>query len=171
MNEILLSKIQKIKLVVSDVDGVLTDGSLYFSENGLELKKFNVKDGLGFVLLQNAGIKTGIITTDNSPIINARAKRFKPTFLVSGTWEKPEALHKQLVELNITIDETAYIGDDVNDSEILGEVGFSAAPSDAVEKIKNRVDYICKAKGGEGAFRELADLILAHSTNAIKNER
>ncbi len=165
MNEILLSKIQKIKLVVSDVDGVLTDGSLYFSENGLELKKFNVKDGLGFVLLQNAGIKTGIITTDKSPIINARAKRFKPTFLISGTWEKLNALHEQLAELNITLDETAYIGDDVNDLEILSEVGFSAAPSDAVEKIKNKVDYICKAKGGEGAFRELADLILAHSAN------
>ncbi len=168
MNGKLSTKISKIKLVVSDVDGVLTDGSLYFSENGLELKKFNVKDGLGFVLLQRNGIETGIITTDTSPIINARAKRFKPTFLISGTWEKLDALREKLKELNISLDETAYIGDDVNDSDILKEVGFPVAPYDAVESIKEIADYICKAKGGEGAFRELAELVLRYSKHVSK---
>ncbi len=168
MNEQIIEKIKKIKLVVSDVDGVLTDGKLYFNESGLELKSFNVKDGLGFVLLQKKGIKTGIITTDTSPIINARVKRFSPDFLVTGTWEKLEALHLKLTELNIVPEETAYIGDDVNDFEILSEVGFSAAPADAVEKIKLTADYICKAAGGNGAFRELAELVLQYSDNTIK---
>ena len=158
-----IEKLKNIKLVVSDVDGVLTDGGLYFNETGLELKKFDVKDGMGFVILKRSGIETGIITTDTSKIIDVRAKRFDPTFLISGTWEKLTALHGKLADLNITLDETAYIGDDVNDLEILKEVGFSAAPADAVSSVKNIVDYICTSQGGQGAFRELAEIVIRYS--------
>ncbi len=163
MADLKSEKLKNIKLVVSDVDGVLTDGGMYFSESGLELKKFDVKDGMGFVILKRNGIKTGIITTDTSKIIDVRAKRFDPTFLVSGTWEKLTKLHEKLIELNITLEETAYIGDDINDLEILGEVGFSAAPSDAVPNVKNIVDYVCTARGGQGAFRELAEMVIKYS--------
>jgi 3-deoxy-D-manno-octulosonate 8-phosphate phosphatase (KDO 8-P phosphatase) len=168
MADLKIEKLKNIRLVVSDVDGVLTDGGMYFSETGLELKKFDVKDGMGFVLLKRSGIETGIITTDTSKIIDVRAKRFDPTFLISGTWEKLTALHSKLSDLNITLEETAYIGDDINDLEILKEVGFSASPADAVSSVKNIVDYVCTSQGGRGAFRELAELVINFSQYSRK---
>ena len=158
-NEI-LEKLKKIKLVVTDVDGVLTDGGFYYSEEGISLKKFNVKDGMGFRLLRQNNFLTGIITTDTSRFITQRAERLKPDIFITGTWEKLEELKQKLKEYNLQLQNVAYIGDDVNDSEIIDAVGFSAAPNDAIEEIIEKVDYVCKRKGGEGAFREFADLII-----------
>ncbi len=157
------NKISKIKLVATDVDGVLTDGGFYYTSEGLMLKKFNAKDGMGFLLLKKNNYITGIITSDNTGFITARAERIKPDFLITDTWDKLSSLKEKLSELNLSLDEVAYIGDDVNDMEILSEVGFSAAPADAASVVLKSVDYVCKKKGGEGAFREFAEIFLGNN--------
>ena len=163
INKTLEKKIKEIKLVITDVDGVLTDGGFYYSEEGIFLKKFNVKDGMGFRLLRQKNFLTGIITTDTSRFIAQRAERLKPDIFITGTWEKLEELKQKLKENNLKLENVAYIGDDVNDAEIIESVGFSAAPNDAIEEIIEKVDYVCKRKGGEGAFREFADLIIKNA--------
>jgi len=159
--------LENIKIVVSDVDGVLTDGGLYYSAEGMVMKKFNVKDGMGVVRLKKAGLLTGIISTDNSDIIKSRAKRLKMDFAVTGTWNKKEEMINLCRKYGYTMENVAFIGDDVNDLEIIKNVGFSAAPADAVPEILEIVDYICSQKGGEGVFRELAELVLKNSKRDI----
>lgn len=162
INSFTLEKLSKVKLVVTDVDGVLTDGGLYYSSEGLVMKKFNVKDGMGTRLLKNAGILTGIITTDgdSNQLINKRAERLKLDFLYTGVWDKEIKLKEACLKYNLNLENVAFIGDDVNDLSILKEVGFSSAPSDAVTEVLDVVDLVMQKKGGEGVFRELADLIL-----------
>lgn len=150
----------EIKLIITDVDGVLTDGGLYYTSEGLVMKKFNVKDGMGIRLLRENNIKCAIITTDTSELINKRAERIKVDYVYLGVWDKENKM-KEICELeNITPQNVAFIGDDVNDVSIINEVGFSACPNDAVDGIKNIVDYTLSKKGGEGVFREFADLVL-----------
>lgn len=155
-----LEKLKKIKIVVSDVDGVLTDGGLYYSADGMIIKKFNVKDGMGVVRLKKAGFITGIISTDNSDIIKSRAERLKMDFAVTGTWEKCQEMEKICEKYDCDMENVAFIGDDVNDIEIIQNVGFSAAPADSMPEILNIVDYKCSNKGGKAAFREFAELII-----------
>jgi len=154
------NKLKKIKLLITDVDGVLTDNGLYYTEDGLVMKKFNVKDGMGVVLLRKVGIKTGIISTDGSEIIKKRAERLKMDFVYTGTWEKELKMNEICEVMNISKEEVAFIGDDVNDIGIINEAGLTACPADAVPEIKNMVDLVLEKKGGEGVFRELTELIL-----------
>lgn len=156
----LKSKNKKIKLVITDVDGVLTDGGLYYTQEGLVMKKFNVKDGLATRRLREYGFECGIISTDGPDLIEVRNKRLKMDFVITGTWEKLEKLEELCKERNITVKNVAYLGDDVNDLNIIKAVGFSACPSDAVDSVKESVDYICERKGGDGVFREFAELII-----------
>lgn len=150
-----------IKLFATDVDGTMTDGCMYYAENGLELKKFNFQDGMGFKILRDAGIKTAIITSEDTPIVKKRADKLKVDFLSMGTWEKLEFVKKICNELNITLKEVAYIGDDINDIELLNAVGLKACPSNAVKKVKNIENIIqLSLKGGEGAVREFVELII-----------
>ncbi len=160
MKKNLLSKLSKIKIVVSDVDGVMTDGGMYFTDSGLFMKRFDVKDGMGVILLKRTGLLTGIITSDSTEIIKSRVKRFEPDLIGIGIWEKLDFIKSYLEQENLTLENVAYIGDDVNDLDILQAVGFSACPNDAIDEVKNIVDYICKKNGGNGAFREFADLII-----------
>jgi YrbI family 3-deoxy-D-manno-octulosonate 8-phosphate phosphatase len=160
-----LEKLKNIKLVITDVDGVLTDGGLYYTSEGLIMKKFNVKDGMGMRLLRLAGIKNGIITTDTSELIKLRAERLKVDHLYLGVWDKDQKLLKICEEENISPENVAFIGDDVNDQEIIKIAGLSACPQDAVASIKEKVDIILSTNGGQGAFRELADLILTLQTS------
>ena len=162
INSFILEKLSKVKLVVTDVDGVLTDGGLYYSSEGLVMKKFNVKDGMGTRLLKNAGILTGIITTDgdSNQLISKRAERLKLDFLYTGVWDKESKLKEACRKYNLNLENVAFIGDDVNDLSILKEVGFSSAPCDAVTAVLDVVDLVMQKKGGEGVFRELADLII-----------
>jgi len=153
-------KIEKIKLVVTDVDGVLTDGGLFYTTEGLVMKRFNVKDGMGTRRLKKFGLKCGIITTDIPDLIEVRNQRMKTDFLITGTWDKLGKLQEICNEKKLTLEEVAFIGDDVNDLEVINSVGFSAAPSDAVDSVLESVDYICKLKGGEGVFREFVELII-----------
>jgi len=155
------NKLQKIKLVITDVDGVLTDGGLYYTQEGLVMKKFNVKDGIATRRLKEFGLECGIISTDGPDLIEVRNKRLKMDFVIAGTWNKLEKLEELCNERNITLENVAYLGDDINDLPIINAVGFSACPNDAVDSVLKSVDYICKRKGGDGVFREFAELIIA----------
>lgn len=152
-----------IKLFLCDVDGTLTDGGMYYSENGDELKKFNTRDGMGFQLLREAGIKTGIITSENTKIVANRAKKLKVDFLYQGKRDGGKlAVAKEICErLGITLDEVAYIGDDVNCVDLLEAVGVKACPADACEEVK-AIPGICVMvrKGGDGCVREFINLLL-----------
>lgn len=154
---------QKIKIVISDVDGVLTDAGMYYSESGDELKKFNTRDGMGFELLRNAGFKTGIITSENTTIVSNRAKKLKVDYLYQGKKEggKLAVILEICKKENITLNEVAYIGDDINCLNAMESVGLAACPSDASLNIKNLSKTIkLETKGGYGVFREFAELIL-----------
>lgn len=161
-----MTLIKTIKLIVSDVDGVMTDGGLYYGKNGEELKKFNVKDGFVVSTLRREGIKLGIITGRESPIVQQRFSELKFDFIIQGSGDKLADLEKAAARLGITLDHVAYIGDDLNDLALLEKVGLSACPEDATETLKDKVSYICGKKGGEGAFREFAEHILTHNKNA-----
>lgn len=151
-----------IKLFLCDVDGTLTDGGMYYSEVGDELKKFNTRDGMGFQLLHEAGIKTGIITSENTKIVENRAKKLKIDYLRQSKRDggKVAAAQEICKELDITFDEVAYIGDDINCYDLLLSVGVAACPADACEKVKS-ISGICVMlnKGGEGCVREFVDLL------------
>ncbi|MDC0202171.1 HAD hydrolase family protein [Candidatus Nitrosopelagicus sp.] len=160
MKNSLKIKCKKIKLVVTDVDGVLTDGGRYFSSTGELLKKFHVRDGMAVNLLLRHNIKTIILTKETSKITKSWGKSMNITKVYSGAKIKEEKLKIICDSFDIIPTEIAFIGDDVNDLNLLKKVGISASPFDGISQVKKTVDYICKNPGGNGAFRELADLIL-----------
>ncbi|MEA5426270.1 KdsC family phosphatase [Arcicella lustrica] len=155
-------KAKHIKLLITDCDGVLTDAGVYYGENGEVLKKFNIRDGMGVERLRKlTNIETAIITGEISPSVAKRAEKLKITELHLGIKEKLAVLVQIMVNRNLTKNNIAYIGDDVNDIEIMQNVGLTACPSDAISFTKEVADYICENKGGEGCFREFAELIIA----------
>ena len=158
-------KIKKIKLVITDVDGVLTDGGMYYNNEGEYMKKFNTKDSMGMELLLDNGIKTIFMTRENSKIVEERVKKIKIVDLYSDVTKKEVMIPEILEKYNVVPDQIAYIGDDLNDLQIMKAVGVSAAPSDGNYIIKKNVDYICEIAGGMGAFREFADLINQKKTD------
>ncbi|MFN3305682.1 MAG: KdsC family phosphatase [Candidatus Kapaibacteriota bacterium] len=160
MENQIYDKLKRVKLLVMDVDGTLTDGKVYYSKDGEELKAFSIRDGMGIELLHNYGIGTCIITTETSQIVTARASKLRIDHVILGSKNKLKDLEELCNEVNITLEEVAYIGDDINDIRAIEKVGFSACPSDAVKYVKDKVDYICSNKGGEGAVRELIELLL-----------
>ena len=136
---------------------------MYYGENGEEFKKFNTHDGKGFELLRKAGIKTGIITSENTKIVENRAKKLKVDFLYQGLEHKGKLdIAKEICkELNITLDEVAYIGDDINCKELLSSVGIAACPANALDEIKNLSNIIkLDKKGGDGAVREFIEILI-----------
>ncbi len=161
MKRTLLPKLKKIKLLVSDVDGVLTDGGAYYSDEGIELKKFSIRDGMGIVLMQKAGYKVAIVTTEKTKIVERRAERLKVTDLYQGVINKVVAVEELLKKYSLTWEETAFIGDDINDLPVLKKAGFAAAPANATAINKKFADYVTVAEGGHGAVREVCDLFLS----------
>lgn len=153
----------RIKLLLTDVDGVLTDGGIVYGIDSVEIKKFNVKDGFVCKALINDGIKLGIITGRKSEIVSKRAKELGFQYLYQGISDKLQVLNEILDGENLSLNQVAYIGDDLNDLEVLEAVGLSAAPADAFEYIKSKVKFKCIRNGGEGAFREFADYILKNN--------
>ncbi len=165
MHKHILSKRPKatIKLFLSDVDGTLTDAGMYYGENGEEFKKFNTHDGKGFELLRKAGIKTGIITSENTKIVENRAKKLKVDYLYQGLEHKGKLdIVKEICQKeNISLQEVAYIGDDINCKELLQSVGLAACPSNALEEIRNIANIIQLSKsGGDGAVREFVSRVV-----------
>jgi 3-deoxy-D-manno-octulosonate 8-phosphate phosphatase (KDO 8-P phosphatase) len=156
----LSSKLQRIKLLLLDVDGVMTDGGVFYSNSGDEFKKFNIQDGYGIVKIQRTGIDVGIITGRVSNIVTRRAKELGITEVYQNLENKLEAYESIKKKLNLSDAEISYMGDDEFDLPVLERVGFSAAPIDAVPSVTKRVQYVCKRGGGNGAVRELIDLIL-----------
>ena len=155
-----LPKIKKIKLLICDVDGTLTDGGMYYSKQGEQLKKFNTKDAFGIEILNKINIPTVLLTRENSLIVKQRVKKMKIKKLILGSKNKILEVKKLSKQYNIKMNEIAYIGDDLNDYEVMKNVGVSASPSDANYELKKNSDYICKCKGGDGAVREFIDCIL-----------
>ena len=150
----------KIKLFLSDVDGVMTDAGMYYTASGDEFKKFNTHDGMAFNILREAGIKTGIITTENTTIVERRAAKLKIDYVYQGAGFKGKlaAAMEICVKENITLNEVAYIGDDINCIELLQAVGIAACPANSTKKVKAIPGIIHLQKsGGEGAIREFVD--------------
>ncbi len=165
MNLELALAAKKIKCVAFDVDGVMTDGSLTFLEDGREVKTFNAKDGQGVCMLNDAGLKTAIITARENGTVRVRAKILNITRLYEGQKNKLAALKNMADEFNLKYDEIAYMGDDLPDLCILNEVGLSACPNDAVNEVKEVAKFISTKNGGRGAVREFCDFILREQEN------
>lgn len=154
------SRLHKIKLLLLDVDGVMTDGGIYLSNSGDEFKKFNIQDGYGITKLRRAGFKIGIITGRVSNIVTKRAEELGITEVRQNLENKLETYEHIKAKWKLSDEEVAYIGDDEFDLPVLERVGFSASPSDAVPSVKKRVHFVCTRSGGNGAVREVIDLIL-----------
>ena len=152
--------VSKIKLLALDVDGVLTDGSLTFAEDGTEYKTFNAKDGQGIVCLNNAGFITAIITARQNGTVEHRAKNLKITELHQGVKFKLPVLEEILNKYNLSFENVAYMGDDLPDICIMEKVGLPCCPNDAVEEVQKVCKFKSKYDGGRGAVRELCNLIL-----------
>lgn len=157
----LKQRIQKVRLAVFDVDGVLTDGRLYFLADGSEFKSFNTLDGQGIKMLQRSGVDTAIITGRSSPVVELRAKNLGISHLYQGREDKLTALDELLSTLKLSYENVAYLGDDLPDLAVIRRVAFGAAVANAESFIKTHADYVTLAKGGEGAVREFCQLIMA----------
>lgn len=150
-----------IRMLVMDVDGTLTDGKIYMSATGELMKAFNIKDGYAIARLRDYGIEPVIITGRSSEIVNQRCKELKITELHQGIENKSFKLRDICKKHDIDLSQVAYIGDDLNDLPCMKICGFSACPSDAMKPVRDNVSYVCEAKGGEGAVRELIDYLLS----------
>ncbi len=160
MKKSLTAKLKKIKLLATDVDGVLTDSGAYYSEDGVELKKFSVRDGMGMVLLRKAGYKIAIVTTENTKIVEKRAQRLQVDDLHQGVVDKMATIELLLKKYSLTWEEVAFIGDDINDIPVMKRVGFAATPANGTALNKKIAHYITKNNGGHGCVREVCDLLL-----------
>lgn len=158
--DILRQKAAKIKWFFSDIDGTLTDGGVYYSPDGELLKRFSLRDGTGYFLLRQCDIKAGFITTENSPIVEQRAKKLKINKYIFGTNRKFEAMQEFLASERLTMENVAYIGDELNDVKLLRACGLSFAVGDADHRAKDAADIVCKRLGGHGAFREAVERLL-----------
>jgi 3-deoxy-D-manno-octulosonate 8-phosphate phosphatase (KDO 8-P phosphatase) len=159
----MIKKLRPIKMVLLDVDGVLTDGGIYYSAAGAEMKRFNAHDGYGVVRAREHGLTIGIISGRRTPIVEVRAKEMGIVDVMQGASDKVVAMEELRKRYGIEPNEIAYIGDDLFDLPLLNVVGFSAAPANALQDVRKSVDYVTRSTGGNGAVRELLDLIIRHS--------
>jgi len=157
----LQKRLAGVRMLAMDVDGVLTDAGMYYSESGDELKKFNTRDGMGIKMLQAVGVITAFVTKEKTAIVERRGQKLAVPEVHQGIDDKLTDLTRLARKHGLTFAQIAYIGDDVNDLDALKAVGFSAAPADAMPVVLQAVHYVCAKKGGEGAVRELTDLLLA----------
>lgn len=167
-NQKLLANAAGVKLFLTDCDGCLTDGRMYYSETGDESKKFHTRDGMGFQMLRERGILTGILTGENLQL--HRADKLQLDILRTGCTDKAAALHQICLEYNILPQQVVYIGDDLNDLEAIKFAGIGCCPADAVFKVREEADIVTAAKGGQGVIREVADLH-RHLQNCSRNYR
>jgi 3-deoxy-D-manno-octulosonate 8-phosphate phosphatase (KDO 8-P phosphatase) len=159
-DDLLAERCRGIKLVLSDVDGVMTDGKLLYLPGGGEAKSFHSRDGLGIALAHHVGLRTGIVSGRSCEVVTNRAAELKMAVVRQGVKDKGKALREVLAEEGLTSRQVAYIGDDVNDLPILTEVALSAAPADAAFEVRAQVFMVLQARGGEGCLREFLEAIL-----------
>jgi 3-deoxy-D-manno-octulosonate 8-phosphate phosphatase (KDO 8-P phosphatase) len=150
-----------VKLFVCDVDGVLTDGTVLYGQQGELAKQFFIRDGMGLRLLEAAGVRVGVITSEDSPVVHGRMKKLLLSAYKPGMKRKGDALRALMKQFNAGEAETVYVGDDVNDAEAFEVAGIPCAPGDATEFARDSARYVTQAVGGRGAIREIADLIIA----------
>ncbi len=152
---------KRIEIFASDVDGVMTDGAMYYLDSGDSMKRFNVKDGMGFVMLKGSGVKTAIITAETSKIVERRAAKIKADLLFQGVSDKLSCAKDMLAKLGLSMDKLSYIGDDINDIPLLEAAALKACPADAADAVK-AVDgiIVLSQNGGYGAVREFAQIVL-----------
>ena len=159
----------RLRLLLTDSDGVLTDTGVYYSERGEELKRFSIRDGMGVERLRNAGVETGIVTGERSPSVLRRAEKLGLRHVLLGVKDKLGAVQALCADQGLTLDQVGFIGDDVNDLEVLAALttrGLTAAPADALPSVTQAVIHVCSAPGGHGAFRDFAEWILSHRAAA-----
>ena len=156
-----------MKILLTDVDGVLTDGGMYYSKDGDSMKRFFALDGMGVTLLRKKQIHTIIVTKEKTQMARKWAKKMSVKKILDGIISKEKVVPEICKDFRVTSQEIAFIGDDVNDLELLKIVGMSAAPADAIKEVKKQSDYVCKMEGGKGAFRELVDLILLSKSHKV----
>ncbi len=147
----------KLALVLTDVDGVLTDGGMYYGNSGEESKRFNTLDGMAFELARNAGLRTGIVTGESTDLVARRAAKIGADFVYQGIRDKLPVVERLCAELGIGLQQVAYVGDDLGDLEVLRAVGLAACPSTAVAAVRDVVHYVCERAGGQGCLREVVD--------------
>jgi 3-deoxy-D-manno-octulosonate 8-phosphate phosphatase (KDO 8-P phosphatase) len=152
---------RKLRLMAFDVDGVMTDGSIYYTDEGTELKAFNALDGAGLKMLEKAGVTVAIITGRKAPCVELRARNLGIPRLYQGVHDKVACLNTLLAELGLTADEAGYMGDDVMDLAVMGLCGFSAAPANGHDSVLQRAALVTRKEGGHGAVREACDFILS----------
>lgn len=160
MNKNIKEKLKKIKLLILDVDGVMTDGRIIMDDKGCEIKQFDVRDGHGIKMVQRYGIKVVLLTGRKSEVVKQRARDLGIKEVHQKAFNKKEIFMKILRKNKLNYDAAAFIGDDIIDVPVLKAVGFSVAVSDAIDVVKKTADYITHNKGGRGAVREICDLIL-----------
>jgi len=148
------------KIVLTDIDGVWTDGGMFYDQTGNEFKKFNTGDSAGVLFLRSLGIPVGIITGEDTEMVSRRAKKLKIDILYQGISDKIAVADEICEKFNISYEDIAYIGDDLGDMKLLQRVGISAAPSNAPQYVQELVHFTTKKKGGDGAFREFVETIL-----------
>lgn len=154
-------KAKALKLVITDVDGVLTDTGVFYSADGELMKRFSIRDGMGVERLRNqCSVETGIMTGENSPAVLKRAEKLKITHYFPGTKDKKATILEFFDDHDFSPEDIAFIGDDYNDEEVIGVAGFTACPADAMPYIKSLVDYVSDVAAGYGAFRDFAELII-----------
>jgi 3-deoxy-D-glycero-D-galacto-nononate 9-phosphatase len=158
------------KLVLTDIDGVWTDGGMYYDQTGNEWKKFNTKDSAGVMFCHYLQIPVGIITGEETIIVKRRSEKLNVDYLFMGVDDKLDTVIKLCSSLAINLADVAYIGDDLNDIELLTSVGFSATPIDAPQYIKDKVNLVLTKKGGEGVFREFVESIFADKIDFLLSE-
>ncbi|ADY14238.1 KdsC family phosphatase [Sphaerochaeta globosa] len=151
---------KQIDMILTDIDGVWTDGGLYFSQTEESMKRFSVYDGWGIRYCRNLNIPVGIITAEDLPMASLIGKKFKTPYIFTAVSDKLETGKTLAEQLNISMERVAYIGDDLNDLPLLRAVGFSGCPTNAPIWVKREVDYVCQTQGGYGAFREFVEHIL-----------
>jgi 3-deoxy-D-manno-octulosonate 8-phosphate phosphatase (KDO 8-P phosphatase) len=160
LKEEIQGKLEKIRMLVLDVDGVMTDGSIIMDSEGREMKNFNVRDGHGLVMIQRHGIQVAILTGRTSTVVDHRARDLKITEVYQGVLNKKEIFAQILKKNNLTSETIAYMGDDIVDITVLKLVGFSVAVADALDLVKKTVDYVTVNRGGQGAVREICEMLL-----------
>lgn len=156
----IINKAQKIKLLILDVDGVMTDNRLFYNDDGVETKTFYTRDGHGMVMLQKSAVEIGIITGRKSQLVTNRMRDLKVKHVYQGVPDKLPTFLKLVEELDIQLDEIAYVGDDILDLPILMRIGLAVTPADGDDEVKARVDYISKFEGGRGCVREVCEIIM-----------
>ena len=157
-----MTEFANISLLVMDVDGVMTDGKITYTSDGQELKSFNIKDGLGIKRAQASGIETAIITGRTSPMVERRARELGIAHLVQGREDKLAALSDLVDQMNLSLDQVAYIGDDLPDLTAIASVRLGACPADAATEVKSKANWVSTRAGGDGCVRELCDLLVSH---------